>query len=81
MGRPDGDYAGTVAFTCFRYFNAGAPAQQFSSPASVVYSVPSRATLALSNGTLDFGQLSEGKSLGTTITVEASRASIPTTSG
>lgn len=71
---PDGNYSGIVTFHCYRYYASGAAIEQFSSPVSVTYSVPSRATLTLSNGTLDFGQLIEGESLGATITVEASRA-------
>lgn len=71
---PDGQYSGMVTFSCYRYFDTGDPVLQFRTAANVSYTVPSRATLALSNGNLDFGQLAEGESLGTTITVEANRA-------
>lgn len=71
---PDGYYVGTVTFHCFRYYTSGTQTGQFSVPATVTYVVPSQATLSLSNGTLDFGELSEGESLGMTINVSASRA-------
>ncbi|MCE1196501.1 hypothetical protein LWX53_08400, partial [bacterium] len=66
--------AGSVTFRCFRYYSSGAPIEQFGAPATVSYAVPSRATLSLSNGLLDFGELTEGESLGMTISVEATRA-------
>jgi len=71
---PDGDYSGTVTFRCFRYNAPSTVIEQFSVQAMLTYTVPSRATMTLSNGYLDFGQLVEGESLGATITIEANRA-------
>lgn len=70
---PDGSYAITVIFSCYRIPASGDPVLQFSVPVMVTFIVPSRATMTLSDGLLDFGQLIEGESLGTTITIEANR--------
>jgi hypothetical protein len=70
---PDGEYQGMATFSCYRYFDTGTPVFQFSATASVIYTVPSLATLTISNEALEFGQLTEGESLETTISVDASR--------
>lgn len=70
---PDGEYQGMVTFSCYRYFDAGTPVFQFNATAIITYVVPSRATLAISNEALDFGQLAEGQRLQTTISVNANR--------
>ena len=70
---PDGEYQGMVTFSCYRYFDAGTPVFQFRAAAIVTYIVPSRATMTISNETLDFGQLAEGQSLETTISIDANR--------
>lgn len=71
---PDGGYTATVLFSCYKLPLSAASVPQFSVSVPVVYTVPSRATMTLSDGHLDFGQLVEGESLGATITIEANRA-------
>lgn len=70
---PDGNYASTVTFSCYKLPLSASSVPQFSVSVPLIYSVPSRATLTLSNGTLDFGELTEGESLETTISVDATR--------